>query len=229
MTDYGTAHFRNAWKIFKSCPRVFVTSMLVLLASWVGLELAVFALHSLGILVWLILHLLFLLLFSGLMAGFHVTALRAADGHSPNLALLTASLRRGPAVLLAFCIYSAAVLCGLILFVIPGIYVAVKYSFFVYVLAAEPVSALEALRRAAALSRGRWWTVFRFVLMALLLNLGGAALFGLGLVITFPVSLLAGSGLFLCLERSLRLQAGGTPGIATAVRSSSDPDSIYMI
>ncbi len=213
MTDYGTAHFRNAWKIFKSCPRVFVTSMLVLLASWIALELAVFALHRFGVVVWLVLHLLFLLLFSDLMAGFQVMALRAADGDSPNLALLTASFRRGPAFLLAFSIYLAAVLGGLMLFVVPGIYVAVRYSLFGCVLAAEPTSALEALRRAAALSRGRWWTVFRFMLMALLLNLGGAALFGLGLVITFPVSLLAASSLFLTLGRSLHLQPGGpSPG-----------------
>jgi hypothetical protein len=181
--------------------------MLILFASWVALELAVFSLHRLGIVVWLILHLLFLFLFSGLMVGFFDLTLRAADGDAPNLTLLTASLRRGPAFLLAVCIYSAAVLIGLMLFVMPGIFVAVRYAFFGHVLAVRPVSALEALRHAATLSHGRWWTIFRFALIALLLNLGGLALFGLGFFVTFPVSLLAASSLYLSLARSLEARA----------------------
>jgi uncharacterized membrane protein len=57
------------------------------------------------------------------------------------------------------------------------------------------------LRDAAALSRGRWWTVCVVMLMALLLNLAGAAFLGLGLLITFPVSLLAKSDLYRSLQR----------------------------
>lgn len=208
MTDQGLARFRTAWRIFKSYPRVFVISMLILFASWVALELAVVALHRFGIVVWLILHLVFLLLFSSLIVGCHRIALKAADGQTPDLTDLTALLERGPTFLLAFCIYSVAVVAGLVLLVVPGIYVAVRYALFGQVLATRPASALEALRDAAALSHGRWWTICGTMLIALLLNLAGLALLGLGLIVTFPVTLLATSSLYLSLQRSIQTPSG---------------------
>jgi uncharacterized membrane protein len=42
------------------------------------------------------------------------------------------------------------------------------------------------------------------MLIGLLLNLGGAALLGIGLLITFPVSVLATSSLYRSLQRSPR-------------------------
>ena len=202
MADSITRHFRNAWRAFKAQPAVFVISMLVLFASWVVLELSVVALHRLGLIVWLVLHLAFFLSFSGLVVGFHRIALEAVDGKEPKLANLTALLGRGPTFLLAFCIYVVVVLGGFALLIVPGIYLVVRYALFGHVLAAGPTSGLEALRDAAALSRGRWWTVCIVMLMALLLNLAGAAFLGLGLLITFPVSLLATSNLYRSLQRS---------------------------
>jgi uncharacterized membrane protein len=203
MTDSATLHFQNAWKMFRSDPRVFLISMLILFGSWAALEVAVVALQRFGIVVWLILHLGFFVFFSGLMLGLHRIALETVSGKVPKLANLTALLGRGPTFLFAFCIYSAAVVVGLVLLVVPGIYVAVKYALFGQVLATTSTSALEALRDAAVLSDGRWWTLFPLLLMALLLNLAGLAFLGLGLLITFPVSLLATSDLY----RSLRQPA----------------------
>jgi hypothetical protein len=202
MTDSALLHFQNAWKAFKSYPRVFIISMLTLFASWVTLEIAVISLQRLGVVVWLILHLAFFVLFSGLMAGLHRLALETMNGKVPELANLTALLGRGPTFLLAFCIYSAAVIAGLVLLIIPGIYLAVKYALFGQVLAATGTTATQALRGAAALSDGRWWTVFLLLLSAMLLNLAGAAFLGIGLFLTFPVSLLAISDLYRTLPQS---------------------------
>jgi uncharacterized membrane protein len=201
MTDSATLHFQNAWKAFKSHPRVFVISMLILFGSWTALEVAVVALQRFGVVVWLILHLAFFVFFSGLMVGLHRIALETVDGKAPKLANLTALLGGGPTFLLAFCIYSAVVVVGLVLLVVPGIYVAVKYALFGQVLATTSTTAPQALRDAAVLSDGRWWTLFPLLLMALLLNLAGMAFLGLGLLITFPVSLLATSDLYRSLQQ----------------------------
>ncbi len=201
MTDSATLHFQNAWKAFKSYPRVFLISMLILFGSWAALEVAVVALQRFGVVVWLILHLAFFVFFSGLMVGLHRIALETIDGKAPKLADLTALLGRGPTFLLAFCIYSAVVLVGFAFLVVPGIYVAVRYALFGQVLATTSTTAPQALRNAAALSDGRWWTLFPLVLMAMLLNLAGMAFLGLGLLITFPVSLLATSDLYRSLQQ----------------------------
>lgn len=202
MVDPIAPHFRTAWKAFKSHPRVFVISMLILFASWVALEVAVVALHRFGLVVWLVLHLAFFVFFSGLMLGLHGIALETIDGKAPKVTDVTALLARGPVFLLAFCIYSVAVIGGLVLLIVPGIYLAVRYALFGQIIATRSTSAFAALRDAAALSDGRFATVFAVVLIAFLLNLAGAAFLGLGLLITFPVSLLATSGLYRSLQRS---------------------------
>jgi uncharacterized membrane protein len=201
MTDSATLHFQNAWKAFKSYPRVFLISMLILFGSWAALEVAVVALQRFGVVVWLILHLAFFVFFSGLMVGLHRIALETVDGKAPKLANLTSLLGRGPTFLLAFCIYSAVVLVGLAFLVVPGIYVAVRYALFGQVIATTSTTAPQALRNAAALSDGRWWALFPLLLMAMLLNLAGMAFLGLGLLITFPVSLLATSDLYRSLQQ----------------------------
>jgi len=177
--------------------------MLILFASWVILEVSVISLQRFGLALWFVLHLAFFVFFSGLMLGLYRIALDTVNGKSADLANLTALLDRGPTFLFAFCIYSAAVAAGLVLLVVPGIYVAVKYALFGQVLATTATTAPQALRDAAVIADGRWWTLFPLLLVAMLLNLAGAAFLGVGLLVTFPVSLLATSDLY----RSLRQPA----------------------
>lgn len=201
MTESVLPHFGIGWKAFKSHSRVFVIAMFALFASWVVLEVAVVALQRFGIVVWLILHFAFFVFFSGLMVGLHRIALETLEGKAPKVADLTALLGRGPTFLLAFSIYLVAVVGGLALLIVPGIFMATRYAFFGQVVATRPTSAFEALRDAAALSEGRRWTLCVFLLLGLLLNLAGAAFLGLGLLITFPVSLLAASDLYRSLQQ----------------------------
>jgi hypothetical protein len=166
----------------------------------VALELSVVALHGFGVVLNLLLHLAFLVFASGLMVGLHGMAMEAVDGRVPHLRLLTVSLQRGPSYLLAFCLYFVSVVVGLLLLVVPGVYVAVRYALFGQVHATKQASALESLRDAGSFSHGQWWGVCRVLLATLALNLGGAALLGLGLVVSFPVSLLVASSLFRTLQ-----------------------------
>ena len=219
MTVSVTAHFRIAWRAFKTHRRVFIVSMLVLFASWASLELCVGTLHRFGVTLNVLLHVAFLWLFSGLMVGVHGMALDAVDGRVPRLRCLTASLERGPAWLLAFCVYLLSVIGGLLLLVAPGVYVAARYALFGPVIATRPATGIEALRSAGALSHGRRWAMCRFVLAALALNVAGAVLLGLGLVISFPVSLLAASSLFCTLQHApVASSAARTDGASEPIR-----------
>ena len=196
------SHFAIGWRSFKAHPGIFVVSTFLLFLSWVILEVAVITLQRLGLVVWLFLHLGFFFLFSGLMVGFYRLALKTIEGGPVELADLTRTVGRGSTLLLAFCIYLLKVLGGLVLLILPGIYVAARYALFGCVVAAEPVTAMTALRNAATLSEGRWWSVCLFMLVMLLLNLAGAAFLGFGLLLTFPVSILATSDLYRSLRQS---------------------------
>ena len=200
MPERVTSHFGTSWRLFKSHGSAFVISMLLLFLSWLVLEIAVVFLHRLGLTVWSVLHLAWLFLFAGMLVGLHVMALKSVDGEIPRVGDLFASLERGPAYLLALGIYCLAVSGGLVLLIVPGIYLAVRYCLFAQIITDTSASALPALRKAAALARGNWASLGALFLIAFLLNIAGMALLGIGLIISFPVSLLAIAGFYRSLQ-----------------------------
>jgi hypothetical protein len=200
MPDRVTPHFQTGWRLFKSHARVFVISMLLLFLSWVVLEIAVVVLYRFGFAIWLLLHLGWRLLFAGMLVGAHAMALKSVGGEIPRVGDLFTSLARGPAYLLALVIYCLVVSCGLVLLILPGIYLAVRYCLFAQIITDTSTSALPALQRAAALAAGNWWDLGALFLIAFLLNVGGVALLGMGLIASFPVSLLAIAGFYRSLQ-----------------------------
>lgn len=200
MSGVAIIHLQIAWRLFKTHWRMLVLAELVLFGSWVGLELAVIALHRFGAFVNLVLHLTFLLLFSGLMVGFLGIARQFVNGNVATLRDLSGKLARGPSFLTAFCLYLVAVLLGLVVFLIPGVYLAVRYALFGQVLAGTRESVHGGLHRAGELSQGHWWQVCSFLLVVAALNLAGAAMLGIGLLISFPVSMLAAASLYRTLD-----------------------------
>ena len=200
MPDRVTSHFETGWRLFKSHASIFVVSMLLLFLSWVVLEVAVIILQRLGLAVWLVLHLGWLLLFSGLLVGLHVMALKSIDGEIPRVGDLFGSLERGPAYLLALSIYCLTVSGGLVLLIIPGIYLAIRYCLFAQIITDRSASALAALRKAAEFAHGNWVPLGALFLIAFLLNIAGMTLLGIGLIISFPVSLLAIAGFYRSLQ-----------------------------
>lgn len=200
MPDRVTPHFQTGWRLFKSHSGVFVVSMLLLFLSWVILEIAVVSLYRLGFVVWLILHLVWLVLFAGMIVGLHVMALKSVDGAIPRVGDLFASLALGPGYLFALGIYCAVVSISLALLIVPGIYFAIRYCLFAQIITDKSAGALTALRDAAVLARGNWWPLGALFFIAFLLNIAGAAILGVGLTISFPVSLLAIAGFYRSLQ-----------------------------
>jgi hypothetical protein len=200
MPDRVTSHFETGWRLFKSHASVFVVAMLLLFLSWIVLEILVVILHQSDLAIWLVLHFVWLFLASGVLAGLHVMALKSVDGEAPRIGDLFASLAIGPAYVLALGIYCLAVSIGLVLLIAPGIYLAIRYCLFAQIIADRSASALVALRDAAILARGNWSALGALFLVAFLLNIAGMAFLGIGLVISFPVSLLAIAGFYRSLQ-----------------------------
>ena len=200
MSDRVISHFGTGWRLFRSRASVFVLSMLLLFLSWVVLEIAVVFLHRLGFVVSLVLHLAWLFLFSGMLVGLHVMALKSVDGEIPRVGDLFGSLERGPTYLLALSIYCLAVCGGLVFLIVPGIYLAIRYCLLAQVITDTSASALAGLRKAAALAHDNWAPLGALFLLAFLLNIAGMALLGIGFIISFPVSLLAITGFYRSLQ-----------------------------
>ena len=89
-------------------------------------------------------------------------------------------------------IYIVAVGIGTILLIIPGVYVAVRFKFFPYVVIEnENATIKELIAGAYKLTNGYFWNVFFFLVIAVILNVLGALFFLVGLIVTVPVTVLA--------------------------------------
>lgn len=94
-------------------------------------------------------------------------------------------------VLIGSILYFFLVLAGLILLIIPGIYWAVRYHFFAYLIIDQNMKPMEAMKRSGQLTRGVWWRLFVFGLAVLGITIIGAILCGIGLLFTTPIVIVA--------------------------------------
>ncbi len=109
---------------------------------------------------------------------------------------LSGSFQRGMnkslSVLLGSIAYSAMVGVGCVLLILPGIYLAVIFAFFLYGIVSEEYSVVDSFKYSARLVQGRWWPVFGsmlvpalfifplIIIMGLILAIVGVFLFASG-------------------------------------------------
>ena len=89
--------------------------------------------------------------------------------------VLKAGARAYPRVLGAVVLYVVAVLAGFVLFVVPGVWLAVRWYFAVQAAAIDGLRPPGATRRSGELVRGVWWrTAARLVATGLLVGVTGS-------------------------------------------------------
>jgi hypothetical protein len=207
MTGVAKSHLRTAWELLKHHWLAFLLAQLTVVAAWVALEIAVVTAHWSGIPaiaywpLWVCLHLAFFWLFCGLMVGIHRMALQAVDAGVPTFATAISGLDRGNTYLFTSLLYWTAVIGGLVLAVIPGLVVAVKWAPFRFLLADSSQNGLSSLREAALFSASHRWQIFRALSVSVALNLAGAA-FLVGLLVTFPLTVMLRASQFRALQQT---------------------------
>ncbi len=103
-------------------------------------------------------------------------------------------------------VYGFAVAVGFILLIVPGVYMALKYGLYRYVIVDRPeLSAMDALKESARLTDGIKWDLLIFSFALVGINLLGLLALGIGLLYTIPVSAMA----YVALYRSLTRIASG--------------------
>ncbi|MEX1061674.1 MAG: hypothetical protein WEC39_00995 [Patescibacteria group bacterium] len=138
--------------------------------------------------------------------GWMWAALTFQGGKKPRLEDLQKAL--SPVFLnylLASLLYALLVVVGLILLIIPGFYFAIKHGLFGYLIVDKKVDALTALKMSGKVTEGAIWPLFGFFFAAGLINALGALAFGVGLVVTLPVTILAGAQIYRSLLSQTKL------------------------
>lgn len=88
-----------------------------------------------------------------------------------------------------------------LILMVPGIMAAVIFQFFRFAIVDKGAGIIESFKKSAEITRGRRWKVFLFNLAVLGLNFLGVAVFGIGILISLPVSLLATAHVYRALEK----------------------------
>ncbi|MFZ2187032.1 MAG: DUF975 family protein [Candidatus Moraniibacteriota bacterium] len=172
-------HFLFLWMIFGS---VWGISLVFsLLQKGAGKE------TSLGTLIGLVAIVLGFIVQLGLIRMY----LDLAEGTEDKLAVLFSQHRLIWRYLGAALLYGLMVALGLALLIIPGIYWALKYQFFSYLIVDKNLGVLDALKKSATMTEGVKWKLLGFALVLCGLNILGALALVLGLLVTIPVSIIA--------------------------------------
>lgn len=180
----------SAWSTYRRRWRLLTAVLFAMLGAWVVLEVIVVATQRLGILAWAIAHLAFLLCFAGMEVGLLRISLALEDGRNPGLADAFRHFDLAPGFLAGQLLYLAMVLAGLVLLIVPGLFLAARLALFGFPIAAGEGGVLRGFRLSADLTRGASGRLAGTLVILFGFNLLGAALLGIGLFVTVPLSVL---------------------------------------
>lgn len=85
---------------------------------------------------------------------------------------------------------SLTVLAGFALLIVPGLVWWVTYSFYSYFIIEKGVGPVDAMKMSRKITVGERWHILGSFLIAILINLAGAIVIGIGLFVSVPVSML---------------------------------------
>lgn len=88
-------------------------------------------------------------------------------------------------------LYGLMVVGGLILLVVPGIYLAIRFMFFSYYIVDKDAGIVDSLKMSWKLTDKAVVNLFLFDLLIIGLNILGAIALGVGLLVTVPISLIS--------------------------------------
>ncbi|EKD96462.1 MAG: hypothetical protein ACD_24C00035G0005, partial [uncultured bacterium] len=105
--------------------------------------------------------------------------------------------------LLGSLLYGAIVMIGLLLLIVPGIILAVKYQYLMYLVIDEELGPLEALGKSGRITNGNKFNLFIWGLVMALVNVVGALAFFVGLFVTIPLTSIASAYIYRKLSKGV--------------------------
>ena len=193
MNNFGkVALLQEAWALFKKNLNLIIAVIAVYFVYYVA-QYAVQYLFGNSLLASL-LSLVFLIVFLILQIGSYNLMLRVVDGKAatvkdlytyPDMAMKI--LRNIAAGILV----GLAVVGGLILFIIPGIYIGIRLMFYTYYIVDKDAGVIDSIKMSWNLTGNGVINLFLLSLLFLFINFIGALLLGIGLAVTIPLTFLA--------------------------------------
>lgn len=171
-TDAGS-YIRRGWEIFQDNMGMFIayTVLMILISGFA----AIIPFGS--------------LLVSGpLTAGFYIVANKISKGEAYEFGTFFKGFDYFVPLLLYSLIAGIFVALGLVALIVPGIFLAVAYTFAPLFIVFGKMEFWDGMEFSRKLVTRNWWNIFGFILLLFLINLAGALAFLVGLLFTIPLT-----------------------------------------
>lgn len=139
-------------------------------------------------------------------------SLKFAQGEKPTYNDLFSKINLFLNFLGGSILFGLIVMVGLFLFVIPGIYWALKYQFYAYLIVDKGMGPIEALKESGRITQDAKWSLLGLYLLVLLINIAGALVLLVGLFATIPTTMVAYAAVYKKLSgQAIPSLKGSTP------------------
>lgn len=180
MIQFGKREaIRNGWELFKKHWKFFVGVTVVMMAVSVGVGLSTDYGAIISVVAWI------LQLF--LSVGIMRVNLAVVDGGAPVKRLLFPNWKMVVRYVLASMLFGLVVIVGLILLILPGLYVAVRLQFF-GLSVADGAGIVAALKNSWRVTKGSVFNLVLYSLLAALVNILGVLFLVIGTLVTTPTT-----------------------------------------
>jgi hypothetical protein len=170
-------YLRQGWEMFQQN-----------IGEFIGFTLIVFAISAVSSM----LHgggsFIFSSLAAPLYAGFGIAAFKRLSGQQLQFSDFFKGFNYFLPLFLAGLAMGLLVAVGLVLLILPGIYLAVGYSFVMLLIVDYRMEFWQAMETSRKIVAKQWFAIFWLAIVLGLLNLCGALALGVGLLVTVPVS-----------------------------------------
>lgn len=178
--------YSTAWKGTKS--QLWILAGLLIGYCILSFTLSAFAMpiqsSIIGEIIVTVVSVLFSLIFS---LGYMKNIFQALDGEEPQFSAYGQQTRNIITYLLASIIMGLIVSVGLLFFIIPGIYLALRLQFYQAFIVEENAGIIESLRKSWEITKEQALPLFMLALVMIGILILGCILFGIGIFVAIPL------------------------------------------
>ena len=122
--------------------------------------------------------------------GYIKNLFQAMDGEDPQFSAYGQESRKLIKAILAGLLYAIIVVIGIVLFIIPGIYLAMRLQFYIVFIVDEDAGIVDSLKRSWAITDKQVLDLLLVAVVVIAISIAGAMLLLIGLFIAIPLTYL---------------------------------------
>ena len=178
--------FGTSWKHTKS--QIWVLVGLFIGFSILSMIVTLFGMPAQGSIVGrVIVQIVSLLISCIFMLGYVKNIFKALDGEEPQFSAYGQQSRKIITYLIANILFSIAVCIGMVLLIIPGIYLYLRLQFFTAFIVEEDCGIIESLQKSWNMTQGQTLPLFLLLLTMIGTAIVGCILFFVGFFVAVPL------------------------------------------